>query len=431
MPVLARLSNSVFALGGTVLALGGIILCLVTAGVGSHIWALHHLHEGERLVARQEYTDAYPQFVKALKVWRRSPDTELLAGRTARRAKMYAEAEPHFQHCLSLAGTDKAKSASVALERLLAQVQKGELTENEIILWGRVKRNDPDSLLILEAMFQGYINKLRLGPAMHCLDLILERDPYNVDALLNHGHIAKGTVGPTVALKDYRLALELRPDRDDIRLHLARLLVHDNANEALKLFEEVASGKPDDPELQMDLVRAYQAAGKLDEADAMVDQILERDPDNALALSEKGALLAVTPGRAAEGEALLRRAVARDPFEVGYQWKLYLCLSRQKGREAEADAQLAIHDRVKAERDRLTQILNVEMSKSPENPDLSYEVGMIYYMRGFKAAARRWWENALKFDPGHQAANKALFELFKQEGDKEAAEKHRGVSGSK
>jgi tetratricopeptide (TPR) repeat protein len=204
----------------------------------------------------------------------------------------------------------------------------------------------------------------------------------------------------------------------------------DNAPEALKYFEELASRKPDDRALQEDLVRAYQAAGRLDEADAMVDTILEHDPDNAFALSEKGALLAAT-GHTAEGEALLRRAIDRNPFDVGAQWKLYLCLSPQKGREAEAEAQLAVHDRVKAERDRLTQILKVDMSKSPENPDLSYEVGMIFYKRGFKVAARQWWENALKFDPGHQAASQALFELFKTEGDKEAAEKHRGAAGSK
>src|SRR5215471_15424281 len=109
MPLLARPSKIVFACGG-------IVLIVAAAGAGSHAWALHHLHEGERLVARQDYAEAYAHYVNALKVWRRSAETELQAGRSARRAKMYAEAEPHFQHCLSLADTDKAKSRSVALE---------------------------------------------------------------------------------------------------------------------------------------------------------------------------------------------------------------------------------------------------------------------------------------------------------------------------
>jgi len=308
-----------------ILALTGIVLIIAAACVGSHAWASHHLHEGERLVGRQEYAQAYQHFVTALKVWRRSPETELQAGRTARRAMLYTEAEPHFQRCLSLAGTDKKMSGTVALERLLVQVQKGDVIGNEIILWQKVKENDPESQLILEAMW---------------------------------------------------------------------------------------------------------AAGRLDDADAMVDRILERDPDNAFALAEKGALLAAT-GHLSEGEAMLRRAVERDPFDVDAQWKLYSCLSRQKGREVEADAQLKIHDRVKAERDRLTQILNVEMSKSPEDPNLSYEVGMIYYRRGYTKAARRWWENALKFDPGHQPAYQALFELLKKEGDQAAGENLRGANGSK
>src|SRR5262249_14835729 len=152
-----------------ILALTGIVLIIAAACVGSHAWASHHLHEGERLVGRQEYAQAYQHFVTALKVWRRSPETELQAGRTARRAMLYTEAEPHFQRCLSLAGTDKKMSGTVALERLLVQVQKGDVIGNEIILWQKVKENDPESQLILEAMFHGYMQMLRLGPAMHCL----------------------------------------------------------------------------------------------------------------------------------------------------------------------------------------------------------------------------------------------------------------------
>jgi tetratricopeptide (TPR) repeat protein len=418
MPLLARASkNILFAVAGTAL-----VLCI--AGAGSHFWARYHFNEAERLVTRQDFAKAYSHCVAALKVWRRSAEVELLAGRTARQAMKYSEAEAHLHRCQNLAPQNKSISSAAALERLLLQVQKGELTENEIILWDKVKRNDPQSQLILEAMFQGYMHMLRLGPAMHCLNLILEKDPDNVEALVNRGHIAKGTLGPQVALKDYRRALELRPDRDDIRLHLARLLVLDNATEALAHFEQIASRTPNDRELQIDLVRAYRAVGRSEEADAMVDTILESDPDNAFALSEKGALLAATPGRAVEGEAMLRRAVERDPFDVDTHWRLYSCLSSQ-GREAEADAQLQVHARVKAERDRLTEILNVQMSKSPEDPNLSYEVGMIYYKRGYTKAARRWWENALKFDPTHRAASQALFELFTQQGDKEAAEKLR------
>src|SRR5260370_19803932 len=89
------------------LALAGIVLILGLAGAGSHLWAMHHLHEAERLVTRQEFAEAYPHIVDALKVWRRSADTELLAGRTARRAMMYAEAESHFKRSHNLAGEDK------------------------------------------------------------------------------------------------------------------------------------------------------------------------------------------------------------------------------------------------------------------------------------------------------------------------------------
>jgi tetratricopeptide (TPR) repeat protein len=405
---------------------GGVLLFSGAAGAGLHLWATSRLREAERLVARQEYREAYSQYVDTLKVRRWSASTELLAGRTARRAGMYPEAEAHLSRCQDLAGKDKSMSAAVSLERLLIRVQKGELEQNDVILWGLVKKNDPDSVLILEALVRGYTRMLRLGPALKCLNLMLEKDPDNVDALFDRGRILEGTAGPTEALKDYRHAVELRPDRDDIRVKLARLLLIDNPKEALQHLKQIETQKPDDPELLLDLARAYRAVGDSDKTAALVDKILEADPENAFALAEKGALLAAT-GKADEGEALLRRAISRDPLNVDIHYQLYLCLGLQKGREADRDAEKAEHDRLKAERDRLGQILTVEMSKSPDDPDLNYEVGMIYYKRGLKAAARRWWERALNLDPGHQAAQKALFELLK-EGDKGAVEKERGES---
>jgi tetratricopeptide (TPR) repeat protein len=414
----------------TLLFLGALLLLSGAAGAGLHAWASSRAGEAERLIGRQEYREAYPCYVDALKVWRWSAATELLAARTARRASMYDEAKGHLARCQDLAGKDKSLTAAVSLERLLTSVQNGELDQNDIILWGLVKKNDPDSVLILEAMVRGYTLKLRLGPALKCLNLLLEKDPDNVNALFDRGRILEGTAGPTDALKDYRRAVELRPDRDDIRIKLARLLLMDNPKEAMQHFQRLADAKPDDPELLLDLARAYRFIGKADEAAELVEKILKNDPENAFALSEKGALLAAT-GKAEEGEALLRRAIARDPFSVDIHYQLYLCLGLLKGRDADRDAAKAEHDRLKAERDRLGQILTVDMSKDPENPNLSYELGMIYYKRGYMKGAMFWLNNALKYDPGHQPTLRALFEHFKKTGDTEKAEKFRGSLNSK
>jgi FimV-like protein len=379
---------------------------------------LHHFNEGERLVGRQQFDEAYPHYVDCLKVWRRSADTELRAARTARRALMYPEANSHLDRCLSLAWQDSARATAVALERMLMQVQKGELADNEEILWEKVRQDAPETPLILEALARGYTRMLRLGPAMRCLRMLLERDPDNVEALFNRGCVAEGTTGPVEALKDFRRALDLRPDRDDVRLHLSRLLVLDNPNDALRHLEQLVARKPDDLELQMELAHAYMAAGDLDKARSLMDDILERDPDNSRALSEKGALLVATD-RIVEGEALLRRAIAKDRSNVDAQYQLYLCLGRQEGRETERDAQRDLHKRIEADRNRLAQILSEDMSKSPFDANLHYELGMIYYRYGKTETGLRWLMSAFKLDPTHQPTQQALADHFKRVGDAE------------
>src|SRR5262249_16402473 len=157
-----------------------------------------------------------------------SAATHFLAGQTARRASMYPQAEAQYERFLQLRGRDPGAVASVALERLLIPAQQGELIQVEELLWEKVKKEAPEAPLVLEAMARGYMRMLRLTAALRCVNLILEQDPDNVEALANRGWIKERAIDEMEAIKDYRRVLELRPDRDDVRSSLAHILVKDN-----------------------------------------------------------------------------------------------------------------------------------------------------------------------------------------------------------
>ncbi len=82
----------------------------------------------------------------------------------------------------------------------------------------------------------GYVRVLRPGTAMRCLYMILESEPENVEALVIAGKIIQQGGGESdEAVKHYRRALELDPERDDARLHLAQILLREYADEARAL----------------------------------------------------------------------------------------------------------------------------------------------------------------------------------------------------
>jgi tetratricopeptide (TPR) repeat protein len=152
-------------------------------------------------------------------------------------------------------------------------------------------------------------------------------------------------------------------------------------------------------------------ASDSDAAYALLETILERDPENTRALSEKGAWLVAT-GDVSEGEALIRRAIAHNPSDIEANYKLYLCLCGQPGREKDRELQREVHQKIEQDNKRLTKILSHDMNKSPGDANLHHELGMIFYRKGKKEIAVRWLTSALKLDPAHKPSRDDLREIL-------------------
>jgi tetratricopeptide (TPR) repeat protein len=399
------------------LALVGVFL----AAACLNLWAWYHFREADRLADRQRFAQAYGHYAQSLRVWRWSASAHFLAGQTARRAGLYPEAEGHLAECQKLQG---GPSVGLALEHLLLRAQAGEVGEVEEPLWQYVERGGPEVPLVLEALSRGYLRMLRSGAALRCLGMLLQRQPNHVEALLMRAAVEEGNDEAREAREDYRRALELDPERDGARLGLAKNLLGSSPEEAHALFEQLLRRQPDGVEVLLGLAQAEQALGQGDKARACLESVLAKDPDNPKALTRLGALL-LNGGEMAEAETLLRRAVAAEPINHEAHFHLYRCLTRQPGRESEADAQVALYERIKADVARLGEIAAKEMTRTPDDPKLHYELGALYLRYGKPGVGVRWLYSALKLDPGHQPSHRALYDHLRRTGDAERAERHR------
>jgi tetratricopeptide (TPR) repeat protein len=401
-----------------------VLLAVILTGAGAHGWAGYHFREAERLVQRQEFAAAHAHYARCLEVWRHSPASELRAARAARRAGLYPEAEQHLARCRQLQGEDPGTGVPLALETLLLQAQSGDVGEVEEVLWEYVKKEKPETPLILEALARGYVRMFRLGTALRCLQMLLERQPDNVEALVMRAKIREGGGEPEDSVGDFRRALDLAPEREDARLGLARVLLHDNPGEARGHYEHLLARRPDNLEALEGLAEVCAALGETDRVRALYEAALAGEPENSRALAGLAGLT-LAAGNTAEGEALLRRAIAADPGNKEARYQLYLCLVQQPGREAEAAAEREAHNRVEADRLRLAQIGGKEMTRRPNDPALHFEMGSIYLRNGKPEVGLRWLYSALKLDPAHQPSHRALYEYYRRTGQEDRARQHR------
>ncbi|MHB1423199.1 MAG: tetratricopeptide repeat protein [Gemmataceae bacterium] len=417
LPSLRGIPSRFLSRLGCLLLLGAIV-----AAAGVNLWAWHHFSQAGRSLERYHFSEAYAHYTQALKVWRWSASLHFQAARTARRAGLYPQAEHHLAEYQRLQG-DSAEAA-LALERLLLQAQTGDIDGVEDVLWQYLGKKKPDSPLVLEALARGYVRVLRLSAAMNCLRRIRESDPDNIEALVLTGQTIEKGNGDTVdALKFYRAALELDPDRDDARLSLAEINLRDSAKRALENFEFLRKRHPDNVRVMLGLAQAHRQLGELEQARPILEAILAEEPDNTKALTELGQL-AKEKGAMARAESLFRQALAADPANRDAHFRLYECLAQQH-KENEAAQQYARYERVEKDLARMSTIVSTEMTRSPKDPKLRYELGSFYLRYGKPEIGVRWLQSALKLDPNHQPSHQALADYYQRAGDVEQAEWHR------
>ncbi len=401
------------------------VLALLGVGVhqgGWNLWAAYHWRAARAAIDQRDLLRARAHLRLCLQVWPHSAATHFLAARTARRADDYEEAAQHLDECERLHGPPQ----DIEAERAMLRAQQGDLAWVERYLVGQVEQDHPEAPLMLEALTKGYAQTFRVPLALYCTGKWLRLQPDNVDALFWQGLLYERLFSQQShqqALADFRRVVDIDPEHEGARLHLAEALRRVRRfDEALELFQRLAQDDPGNAAAVLGLARCQSALGRVEEARILLDKLVEARPEDVPTLVERGKL-ALEMNQAAEAERWLQRAVARAPYERMANFFLAQCLE-QRGQHDQAQSYRAKLKQVDADWQRLEEVMR-QLVNAPLDTSLRFEAGTLLLRVGEDVQGRRWLMSLLEDVPDHRPTHQALADYYERAGNYARATYHR------
>lgn len=426
---LARLLNAGFAWLRALLRhplrnlMVAALLLLIAAGggiAGVWLWASYHLRLGRAALERYHTAEAVPHLQAVLAVWPHDAETLLLAARAARRAAAFEDADRFLDLYQQRRGEDK----DLTLERVCVRAERGEPDSVATYCRALIAQNHPASAVLYEALARGYHHSYQPHKAEKVLQEWLEQEPDNPQAFLLQGQVYDLELRYADAVQSFRTALMADPSLDEARFRLCDALMQLGSMEEAQPHLEYLRGRlPNNLKVLVYLARIEDHRGNSEEAERILQAVLDRQPRFAPALVERGNLV-LRARRYAEAEKWLRQAVQLEPSDHQAHHQLAFCLE-QMGKLAEADKEYQFIKQMEKDMQEIQALVNGKMEAAPHNADLHYRIGMISLRAGAVKEALRWLHSALREDPNHQGAHKALMEYYQRIHDYGRANEHR------
>jgi tetratricopeptide (TPR) repeat protein len=309
---------------------------------------------------------------------------------------------------------------------------------------------DPNNLQAHLARSSGLLGLGEHDKAREELGLIVRAYPQNVDARFQVGYLdweqkdykqaeqifadlhkanpqdPRGLVGVVETLASQKhmgqaievmnKAIEAEPDRRDLQLFLANLLVRDeqydkaiqifqtlltkeprsadlllrlaesyrrkgDLNSAIDAFRRCSQAAPSDPTPLLQLGLLMEGTGRRDQAQPIYEQILRIKPDHAVALNNLAFIKADKGIDLDQALTMAQRARQQQPASPDFADTLgWIYIKKNLPQEA-------------------VNIFTDLVTKSPANPTYHYHYGMALLQKGDKSLARRELEMAIKNSP--------------------------------
>jgi tetratricopeptide (TPR) repeat protein len=367
------------------LALAGFGVFLVSA----HFYCSRNFNDAQRAMEVGDYRRAEECLQRSLWVWSGKGEVHFYLARAFRMQLQLDRAQEELAECRRL-GWSEANIDLIDLEETLLSAQQGEFPalEQRLIEWA--SKDGPDAAPVQEALCLLYLNREQLGPAQRWGEKFLECFPKSVPTLLRMGKIHSLNFNSLAALEHFRRAAAVAPDDDDIKTAYAEaFLKFKEPARALPLYQDLGPRFSQSRSIQLGLARCYRELGQLDACRPILSRLADRYPEDVDILFERGRL-AQQQGKLAEAVTWLRRVVASEPFDHRPYFALYQCLLQLKDASPdEIDRLLAKHDEIKKLEDRWDHLIRVEISRNPFQPEVYYELAVMYtrFNRDQEAAA--------------------------------------------
>lgn len=357
----------------------------------------------------------------------RRPDSgqvQFLVARAARMAGDIAAARKHLANANRLGWVPEA----IDLETGLIQAQTDSLSvEYDYHLRKCLNEDHPDSKYIAQVLVYRDYASFRLSDAVRATEIWTSRAPKSVKAWSLRAEVCERARLRKQAIEAQRKAHELEPENPAHVQALARLLLIAKVppDEVAALLEPAFAAVPENTELGLQLAQCRIEQDRLDDAMALVDAVLKREPDSLPALQFKGKI-ELTRDRPEQALPSLRRAVELGPFEPDLLYMLMQTLNRT-GPPTEAAAVEERWKRCKADLDKLAETTRA-ISSDPVNADLRSQAGELCLRNGLDTEGLRWLDSALKLDPNHAPTHRQLAERAEKAGDRGKAVRHREIA---
>ncbi len=180
------------------------------------------------------------------------------------------------------------------------------------------------------------LNDLKRGPeGVDVFSKLVRKTPSNAELQRALGRAYWYSNLPAKAEQRFRLAVKLKPDYVDAWLDLSAMIAEERGEmEGVELLHQAIDSCPESQKPQEALLAMLRRGRRLDEAQALLKEILAKDPNQAWALQSMGQILGDTDRATALD--YLRRSLALDPENPTYQLSLAESLSRARlGNEGE------------------------------------------------------------------------------------------------
>lgn len=159
---------------------------------------------------------------------------------------------------------------------------RGDRLDQAVTAARSALRRDERFVPAMIVLVKAYLDMGRTELAESILDQALGVDDTNAELHFLKGRMAAQQENLAVALREYRRAVELRPDYADARMALAiQLLEGANYTEALQQFQAVNNLVAGMPEVHIGLGNAYRATKQWTKAKEELDAVLQSVPQSA------------------------------------------------------------------------------------------------------------------------------------------------------
>lgn len=346
-------------------------------------------------------------------------EVQFLMARARRRQGAFDSIPEHLEKARKLG----FPSERLERERWLVLAQSGQLREAELHLDELLADPQGDAQEICEAFVSGYLRAYRFGRASDLLQAWEADFPNDPQPLFWRGRICQHMRRDRQALALCREALDLAPDRVDLRLELATLLAERHEfEEAERHFRRCAEDAPDNPDVLVGWGKCLAESRQIDRSRSLFLRALEENPSHFEALYGLGRLES-RAGNKQEAVKWFQLALQQDSRHPRMRFALASALQATGQSEAAKEHYQYFVDS-KRELEELDKLMD-RVHEEPDLVDVRYEIGMKYMQYVSAVQGAVWLHSVLDLDPSHVPTHEALAAYYAEEGRPDLAEKHR------